>query len=121
MPDQTLPSPLRRWLRLRLRGLMIIVLVIGVGMGWLSWLIRSARTQRDAVAAIENAEGVVSYDWEWSNGIDHPGRRPWAPRWLVGLVGVDYFAHVSTAALFSSSSAADVAITQVGSFNQLEK
>ena len=41
--------PWRRFLRLSVRGLIVLVLVIGAGLGW---LVRSAHIQRDAVAAI---------------------------------------------------------------------
>ena len=41
-----------RWLcflRFSVRGLMVAVIVIGI---WLSWLVRIARVQREAVAAL---------------------------------------------------------------------
>jgi hypothetical protein len=38
---------------------MVLVLVIGASMGW---LIRRARVQRAAVAAIQKAGGMVGYD-----------------------------------------------------------
>jgi internalin A len=37
------------------RGLILLVLVVGV---WLGWIIRSARIQREAVAAIQRAGGT---------------------------------------------------------------
>ena len=94
MTDQAKPvsRPWRRFLRFSVRGLIVLVLVIG---GWLGWLVRSARIQREAVAAIKNAGGTVKYDWEWSNGSMIPAGKPWAPRWLVDLIGVDYFGHVT--------------------------
>ncbi len=94
MNDQAKPvsRPWRTYLRFSVRGLIVIVMVIG---GWLGWIVRSARIQRDAVAAIENAGGSVSYDWEWNNGKGIPGGTAWAPRWLVDLIGVDYFGHVT--------------------------
>jgi hypothetical protein len=82
----------RRYLRFSVRGLTVLVLVIGV---WLAWLVRSAHIQRDAVAAITHAGGKVSYDWEWSNGNDIPGGKPWAPSWLVSLIGIDYFGNIA--------------------------
>ena len=39
--------------------------------------------------------GSVIYDWEWSNGKAIPGGKPRAPKWLVDLIGVDYFGHVT--------------------------
>ena len=47
------------------RGLMIVVSVVGV---WLGWVVRCAHIQRDAVATIQKGGGTVSYDWEWANG-----------------------------------------------------
>ena len=56
MTDQAKPvsRPWRRFLRFSVRGMIVVVLVIG---GWLGWLVRSARIQREAVAAIEEAGG----------------------------------------------------------------
>jgi len=87
------PKPLSRpwwnYVRFSLRALIVLVLLIGAGLGW---LVRSAHVQRDAVAAIRRAGGSVSYDWEWNNGKSVPGGKPWAPKWLVDLVGIDYYA-----------------------------
>jgi hypothetical protein len=97
MTDQAKPlsRPWRRFLRFSVRGLIVIVLVIG---GWLGWIVRSARIQREAVATIANYGGTIKYDWKW-NGNDIPGGRPRAPRWLVDQIGVDYFGRVSFVSL----------------------
>ena len=97
MNDQVKPAsrPLRRCLRFSVRGLIVAVLVIGA---WLGWIVRSARIQREAVAAITKAGGTVTYDWEWKNGKSTPGGKPWAPKRLVDLLGVDYFGHVTQVA-----------------------
>jgi hypothetical protein len=63
-------GPWRRFLRFSVRGLIVLVLVIGAAIGW---LVRSAHIQRDAVAAIRAAGGAVKYDWEWTNGKATPG------------------------------------------------
>jgi hypothetical protein len=70
----------RRYLRLSVRGQIVLVLVVGAGLGW---VVRSARTQRRAVAAITSASGIVVYDWEWSDGRSIPRGKPWAPKDLV--------------------------------------
>ena len=88
----SISRPWWSYVRMSVRGLIVLVLLIGAGLGW---IVRSARIQRNAVVAIEKAGGSVSYDWERSNGNDVPGGKPWAPRWLVDLVGVDYFGHVT--------------------------
>ncbi len=106
----------RRFLRFSVRGMIGLVLVAGAGMGW---LVRSAHIQRDAVAAITKAGGFVSYDWEWSNGKFTPGGKPWPPRWLVDLLGVDYFGHVTVVGFNTNCKATDVTFAQIGRLTQL--
>ena len=98
MPDQANPvsRPWRRFLRFSVRGMIVLVLVLG---GWLGWIVRSARIQRDAVAAIRCADGFVWYDWEWCNGRKFPGK-PWAPDWLIRAIGVDYVGRVACVTYF---------------------
>jgi hypothetical protein len=48
------PRPWRRYLRLSMRGLLVLVLLIG---GWLGLLVRSTGVRRNAVAAIVLAGG----------------------------------------------------------------
>ena len=91
MPAEPVSLPWRRFLRFSVRGMIVLVLVIG---GWLGWIVRSARIQREAVAAIKSAGGAVWYNWEWRNGRKFPGK-PWAPEWLIGAIGVDYFGRVA--------------------------
>jgi hypothetical protein len=84
--DKAVSHPWRRYLRFSVRGLIFLVLVIGIGLGW---LVRSARIQREAVVAIEKAGGHVTYDWAFINGTSVAGGKPWAPQWLVDTLGVD--------------------------------
>ena len=110
--------PWRRYLRFSVRGLVVLVLVIGAGLGW---LVSSAHIQRDAVAAIVNADvTIVRYDWEWSNGDDIQGGSPWAPRWLVDLIGIDYFGHVTDVECLGSFPV-DTVIAQVGRLTRLQR
>jgi internalin A len=81
-----LTRPWQRFLRLSIRGLIVLVLVLGGGLGR---MVRSAQIQREAVAAIQSAGGLVSYDWEWSNRKSTPSGKPWAPSWFTSLIGVD--------------------------------
>ena len=62
--------------------------------GWLGWMVRSARIQREAVAAIQAAGGRNMYDWEWENGYPMKNEGPRAPKWLVDRLGIDYFGSV---------------------------
>jgi internalin A len=115
MPASPVVRPWRRYLRFSVRGLIVLVLVIGAGLGW---LVRSAHIQRDAVAAIERAGGNVAYDWEWEYAKSNPAGKPRAPRWLVKLLGVDFFGHVTNV---SDLIATDTSIVQIGSLTELER
>jgi internalin A len=94
--------PWRRFLRFSVRGLIVFVIVVGAGLGW---IVRQAHVQRDAVAAIQKAGGSVYYDWEWSNGNVIPEGKPWAPQFLVDFIGVDYFGHISSATIDGETDA----------------
>jgi hypothetical protein len=116
VPDQ--PSPKSRGYRFRLsmRTLMILVLVLGGGLGW---IVRNARVQREAVAAFKNASGSVRYDWEWKNGKRIPNAKPWAPRWLVNHIGLDYFGNVVSAGL--SDRGSDTDLVDLAQLTRLER
>lgn len=117
MPEGPASHPWRRYLRFNVRVLIVFVVVIGVGLGW---TVRNAHIQRDAVVAIKNAGGSVSYDWERNNRKGTSAGKPCAPPWLVDLIGVDYFGHVTGVAVFSSTPATDATLTRVGHLSRLE-
>ena len=116
MPAGPVSRPWRRYLRFSVRGLIVVVLVIGGGLGW---IVRQAHVQRDAVAAIEKSGGGVSYHWGWRDGKSIPRGKPWAPKWLVDRIGVDYFGHVTAVGL--SPTETDSAIVHVGHLTQLQR
>jgi hypothetical protein len=91
MPATPSAKSWRHRLRVSVRGLMILVLLFGVGLGWLAHLVRQANVQCEAVAAIKKAGGDVVYDWQ-NKVVREP--RPWPPKWLVDQIGVDYFGNV---------------------------
>jgi hypothetical protein len=99
------------------RGLIVVVFVIGVGLGW---IVRQARVQRDAVAAIKHAGGTVYYDWEWNNGTAIFGGRPWAPAWLSGLIGVDNFGRVIAVRGHASMTQSDAVMAAVGRITRIQ-
>jgi hypothetical protein len=108
-----------RWsnrFRISLGAFPALVLVIG---GWLGWIVRSGRIQRDAVAAIGRAGGRVWYEWEIQNGRFYMREThcPW-PKWLVDQVGVDYLGNVIRVDL--SQRGSDAELAQVGSSLTLE-
>lgn len=85
--------PAKRWnrwharLRLSVRGLMVLVLVLGGGIGW---VVNRARVQREAVAAIRRAGGQVRYDEKFLSYDKELGGPSWK-KWLVVHLGIDYF------------------------------
>lgn len=113
--------PQKRWrnyLRLSLRALIVLVLVIG---GSLGWVVHSARVQRDAVAAIRDLGGTVSYDWERKDGRSVPNGKPWAPRWLLDRVGIDYFGHVTQVRVVATHELSDADLSHISHLSQLEE
>ena len=85
--------PRRRFWTMSLRGLMILVLVVG---GLLGWRARRASIQRRAVAIVTAAGGHVTYDFQAPpNRPFQPGASPPGPRWLRALLGDEYFQEVA--------------------------
>ena len=78
----------RRRFRYSLRGLMLLILVICVVLGY---FVERDRRQRLVVKAIKEARGKVAYDYEFVKGDYQAGRQPWEPKWLLRLTGIDFF------------------------------
>lgn len=118
MPAEPVSRPWRRHLRISMRGMIILVLVIGAAAGWIA---RGARIQREAVAAITRNGGQVTYTWgAWRTGDGFFNGTGPARKGLVDFIGVDYFGHISTVFLNRASVDADAAIAQVGRLDQLQ-
>jgi hypothetical protein len=117
MPAGPASHPWRRHLRFSVRGLIVIVLVIGTGLGW---IVREAHVQRDAVAVIVRDGGNVFYDWEWTDGHTIPGGKPPSPSWLADLIGVDYFGHVTSVWLSSTSNPPDAVLAHVARLSRVQ-
>jgi hypothetical protein len=77
MSTNTLTSPWWRYLRISLRGLIVLVLAFGGGLGW---FVTHAKVQLDAVTAIERAGGSVKYELEWKVRQFKPTGKLWWPR-----------------------------------------
>ena len=86
------------------------------------WWEYSVGTQRDAVAAINRAGGVVYYDWAWVNGRPLTwGARPRAPEWAVNALGRDFFGHIVAVQFDTRGLRLDDAVmTNVGKLGRLE-
>jgi hypothetical protein len=111
------PSPKSWWHRLRfsVRGLVILVLVVGAGLGW---IVRKAHVQRDSVAAIQRAGGTALYDWQFKDGLPVQNGKPSAPTWLAERIGADYFQNVTYVSLSGSRSVGE--LVHVGQLDRLE-
>ncbi len=114
------PSPRRRWFRISLRGLMILILVVGAVVGWMA---QTIRTQRQAVAAVQAAGGFVRYDWQIEILPNTfigplPGTDPSAKRWVRRWLGDELFQSVEQVSLFDLRSAATLAA--ISRFDRLE-
>src|SRR5215213_10651885 len=115
------PRSVRWWcrlpVRLSVRVLMVLVLILGCGLGW---VVHRAHIQRDAVAAIERAGGGVMYEWQFKNGIPNPAGKPWVPKWLVDLVGVDYIGN-AVYVISRTRKTSDAILESVGRLSRLER
>ncbi len=107
-----------KYTRFRVRTMIAVVLAVGGGLGW--FVRQRTRPLRDAVESIERKEGGVQYDWEFKNGEDTPGGKPWAPQWLVDRLGVDYFGSVTSVNLNECLEYSDAELIHIGRFNRLE-
>jgi hypothetical protein len=95
----------RRWwsyFRLSLRGLMVLVLVVGSGLGLISHFIRSVAVQHQTVTAVRTLGGTVFYDFQFEgqilrrNPVSNATSRdvPGWPKWIVDRLGPDCFGYV---------------------------
>jgi hypothetical protein len=123
MSEHDTIRPKRRWLRLSLRGLILLVLVLGALLGW---AVRRASVQRKAVATIVAAGGQVYYNWQWSPGPTgqfagrqvRPNATPGWPKWLVDAVGHEYFGHVAYV-IFGRKGPSDRDLASVAALSEL--
>ncbi len=103
----------RRRFRFSLRTLLIVVVLLSLPLGWFALKLRQAERQRQAVEAIREAGGYVSYDYEFS------GQEPPSPARLTGLLGEDFFADVVYVNLDYPAKAGDVDLEQVETLTAL--
>jgi Leucine Rich Repeat (LRR) protein len=115
MPAEQTKRTWRRYLRFSVRTMIVLVLVIG---GWLGWFVRSARIQREAVAAIQAAGGSFFYNWQSKDGEYLDGTEPFAPRSFVDRLGVDCFGYV--AGVYGGQEHPNAVMAQVGKLDRLE-
>jgi hypothetical protein len=106
MLEVSSPKFWRRRLRVSVRTMMILVLILG---GALGWMVHRAHVQRSAVAAIRPSIYAIRYDWEFKDGRSISGGKPWEPKWLLDILGVDYFHDVTMVNFSGRPTDADMA------------
>lgn len=89
LPPAT-PQPRRRWFRYSLRTLLLAMVAVSVGMGWLAARMKEAQRQRAAVAAIVSLSGLVIFDDQPDDLTAAPAASS-VPGWLRRLLGDDFF------------------------------
>ena len=116
MSYQALQENRRRWFRLSVRGLLVLVLVFASGMGW---IVRQANVQRDAVAAIDKV-GETHYDSDPSAGSSRNQLSGWKQR-IGEYIGIDYVDHIVSVRLKSHGNNADLrqAVDRLGDLDQV--
>ena len=105
----------RRFARFSVRGLIVLVLVVGFVLGW---FVRRAHLQSEAVAAVRNAGGTVAYDWEDKEWHPVQGGKPGGPKWLADRLGPDYFDTVI--AVLDGHTMSDAEMPLIGELDRLE-
>lgn len=121
----TSPSSRRFWrrlpLRLSVRTLMVLVLLVGGGVGW---IVQRARAQRQAVEAIERSHGFVIYGFAWlpRDPVNGDARPPdWATR-FIDAIGPEYVCDVLEVDLSffqRTNRDCNVLMIQVGQLHQV--
>ncbi len=81
--------PNRRWLQFSLRTFLIVLTLLAMGLGYVSF---RAREQREAVARINELGGHIQYDYQRGS---NPKPSPPGWPWLRRLVGDEYFQDVA--------------------------
>jgi hypothetical protein len=115
VPERSGCRQWRSYFRFSVRGLIVLVLVTG---GWMGWIVRGARIQREAVAAIEKAGGSVGYDGESNDPTYTLIGKPRIRRPLGDLIGIDYFGRVTYVWLRNPT---DATIAQVGRLSHVQE
>jgi hypothetical protein len=114
---EAIRTPTKPWyrrlgFRISVRWLIVLVLVIGGGLGW---IVHRASVQRDAIRVILGVNGQVEYDWQRSGTSPHKDQCFW-PEWLESSLGADYFHDIILVNLVGP----DVTDEVLGSVGRLE-
>ncbi len=88
----------------------------------MGWIVRQARVQREAVAAIDNVGGMAHarYDSDPKAGSSKNELSGWK-KWIGEYIGIDFVDHVAVVQLKSSGNEADwqQAVNRLGDLGQV--
>ncbi len=105
----------RERLVVSVRALMLLVLAVGLGLGW---KINRAGTQKRAVARIEKAGGSVIYDYTFDGTYPYkPIESPGVPAWLRARLGDEFFQEVTAVSFYKPVT--DDQLAPVADFDRL--
>ena len=120
MSSQSKPAsrPWRRYLRFSVRGLIVIVILLGGSLGWItrSVAFSERRWQRLRGRWLRHVSS------EPRKAAVTPVEIAWTRQWLMDFVGVDYFDRVDFVGMDFQATPADASIVmvQVGRLPQLK-
>ena len=116
---EPIARPWRRYIRFSMRGLIVLVLVIGAGLGLVRPQLRESSTMRWRRSHTPGAGSFIigSGGTEWRFEEANPGLR----KWLADLPGVDIFGHVASVEFDAPSTPTDAVIAHVSHLTQLEQ
>ena len=89
------PKPKRRWFQYSLRTLLICVTLFAIACSWFAVKMRQAKRQEAAVGELKKLGCSVKYGVEVSRRGYARINKPNVPQWLLNLLGIDFFCHVS--------------------------
>ena len=94
MPS-AITKPHSPWFRSTIRGMMLLVLIIGAFLGG---RVNRAHVQQQTLSSIKRLHGDVLFDYQINTQgkFDPSADRPWGPRWLHDLIGPEYFQTIYT-------------------------
>ena len=88
-------SSKRRWFQFSLRTLILLMLVVGGGCGWLARWVEQGRRQEAAVAELAKLGAIITYEFQDENSAGNPiAAAPYGPEWLRKWLGDGFFNRV---------------------------
>jgi Leucine-rich repeat (LRR) protein len=108
----------RRRFQFSLFSLCVLVVAVAIPCSWMAVEMGKAREQREAVEAIRELGGGVSYEHEPDDPFA-PVAEPPAPAWLQNLLGGDFFTTVSV--LYGSAQDTNAMLAHVKGLTHLNK